>query len=96
MNETIWKVRHCLILQLYLELLLDNSDFLLTSNDPFTSGIDFVKINDPDAAQRFNILHTPALVYFRKKVPLVYDGECCRTNRLELVLAVALVLVCYW
>ncbi|XP_037785397.1 uncharacterized protein LOC119581125 [Penaeus monodon] len=38
-------------------------------------GIDFVKINDPDAAQRFNILHTPALVYFRKKTPLVYDGD---------------------
>lgn len=38
-------------------------------------GIDFVKINDPDAAQRFNILHTPALVYFRKKIPLVYDGD---------------------
>ncbi|XP_063877635.1 uncharacterized protein LOC135109832 isoform X11 [Scylla paramamosain] len=38
-------------------------------------GIDFVKINDPDAAHRFNILHTPALVYFRKKVPLVYDGD---------------------
>nr|XP_045619926.1 uncharacterized protein LOC123771446 isoform X6 [Procambarus clarkii] len=38
-------------------------------------GIDFVKINDPDAAQRFNILHTPALVYFRKKMPLVYDGD---------------------
>ncbi|XP_042207519.1 uncharacterized protein LOC121856222 isoform X4 [Homarus americanus] len=38
-------------------------------------GIDFVKINDPDAAHRFNILHTPALVYFRKKMPLVYDGD---------------------
>ncbi|KAK7069268.1 hypothetical protein SK128_025944 [Halocaridina rubra] len=38
-------------------------------------GIDFVKINDPDAAIRFNILHTPALVYFRKKTPLVYDGD---------------------
>ncbi|KAK8738956.1 hypothetical protein OTU49_003758 [Cherax quadricarinatus] len=38
-------------------------------------GIDFVKINDPEAAQRFNILHTPALVYFRKKTPLVYDGD---------------------
>lgn len=38
-------------------------------------GIDFVKINDPDAAQRFNIIHTPALVYFRKKTPLVYDGD---------------------
>ncbi|XP_018017937.1 uncharacterized protein LOC108674456 isoform X2 [Hyalella azteca] len=38
-------------------------------------GIDFVKINDPEAAQRFNVLHTPALVYFRKKIPLVYDGD---------------------
>ncbi|XP_076048874.1 hulk isoform X3 [Oratosquilla oratoria] len=38
-------------------------------------GIDFVKINDPEAAHRFNILHTPALVYFRKKIPLVYDGD---------------------
>lgn len=52
--------------------------YALTLNfyDVSSSGIDFVKINDPDAAHRFNILHTPALVYFRKKVPLVYDGEC--------------------
>ncbi|KAL7646704.1 UNVERIFIED_CONTAM: hypothetical protein RMT77_001957 [Armadillidium vulgare] len=38
-------------------------------------GIDFVKINDQDAAQRFNVLHTPTLVYFRKTIPLVYDGD---------------------
>jgi len=38
-------------------------------------GIDFVKINDPDVAQRYNVLTTPSLVFFRKKKPLLYEGD---------------------
>lgn len=63
------------------------------NNEPFSTGIDFVKINDPDAAHRFNILQTPALVYFRKKVPLVYDGERCLSIHPVLFFAVLLMFV---
>lgn len=38
------------------------------------SGIDMVKISDPEAAVRYNIINSPALVYFRKRMPLIYDG----------------------
>jgi len=38
-------------------------------------GIDFVKINDADAGKEYGIHTTPALVYFRKKVPITYDGD---------------------
>ncbi|CAG0925111.1 unnamed protein product, partial [Notodromas monacha] len=38
-------------------------------------GIDFVKINDAEAATDYGIVNLPALVYFRKKMPLVYDGD---------------------
>lgn len=34
-----------------------------------------VKINHPEAAGKFNIINFPSLVYFRKKVPLLYDGK---------------------
>ncbi|XP_039290483.1 uncharacterized protein LOC111055351 isoform X3 [Nilaparvata lugens] len=37
-------------------------------------GIDMVKISDPEAATKYNIINTPSLVYFRKRVPLLYDG----------------------
>jgi hypothetical protein len=40
-------------------------------------GIDFVKINDAEAAKEYGIVNLPALVYFRKKLPLVYDGQFC-------------------
>ncbi|CAG0892261.1 unnamed protein product [Darwinula stevensoni] len=38
-------------------------------------GIDFVKINDEEAANKYNILNLPALVYFRKRTPLLYEGD---------------------
>ncbi|XP_043221613.1 uncharacterized protein LOC122381465 isoform X22 [Amphibalanus amphitrite] len=38
-------------------------------------GIDFVKISDEEAAQKYHILHTPALVYFRKRIPIIYEGD---------------------
>ncbi|XP_071438980.1 uncharacterized protein hlk isoform X3 [Hetaerina americana] len=38
-------------------------------------GIDFVKIDDPDAATRYNIVNFPCLAYFRKRTALLYDGD---------------------
>merc|ERR1712107_381669 len=38
-------------------------------------GIDFVKNSDPQAARQYNIYNTPALVYFRRMSPVVYDGD---------------------
>ena len=38
-------------------------------------GIDFVKNKDPHAARQYNIYNTPALVYFRRMSPVVYDGD---------------------
>lgn len=38
-------------------------------------GIDMVKISDQEVAGKYNIANTPALVYFRKRIPLVYDGD---------------------
>jgi hypothetical protein len=34
-----------------------------------------VKINQPEAAEKYNIVNSPSLVYFRKKIPLLYDGK---------------------
>lgn len=38
-------------------------------------GIQFVKIDDPEAAQEYGIDDLPAIVYFEKQIPNVYDGE---------------------
>lgn len=38
-------------------------------------GIQFVKIDDPSAAKEFGIDSIPALVYFEKEIPNVYDGD---------------------
>jgi len=34
-----------------------------------------VKINQPETAEKYNIVNSPSLVYFRKKIPLLYDGK---------------------
>lgn len=34
-----------------------------------------VKISDPEAATKYNIIHTPTSVYYRKRLPVVYDGK---------------------
>ncbi|XP_046461228.1 uncharacterized protein LOC124207693 isoform X8 [Daphnia pulex] len=44
-------------------------------------GIDFVKINDEETAKKFGIVHTPALVYFRKRTPMIYDGDLLDEQR---------------
>jgi len=38
-------------------------------------GIQFVKIDDSDAAEEFGIENTPAIVYFEKQIPNLYDGD---------------------
>ncbi|KAL0274697.1 UNVERIFIED_CONTAM: hypothetical protein PYX00_002764 [Menopon gallinae] len=38
-------------------------------------GVDMVKISDPEVAAKYEIANTPALVYFRKRNSLVYDGD---------------------
>lgn len=38
-------------------------------------GIQFVKIDDDKAAKEFGIDSVPAIVYFEKQLPNVYDGR---------------------
>lgn len=45
-------------------------------------GIDFVKVSEPEAAEKYAILNLPSLVYFRKKVPLIYDGDLTQEDKI--------------
>ncbi|XP_033225362.1 uncharacterized protein LOC117178180 isoform X2 [Belonocnema kinseyi] len=45
-------------------------------------GIDFVKVSEPEAAEKYAILNLPSLVYFRKKVPLIYDGDLMQEDKI--------------
>lgn len=38
-------------------------------------GIQFVKIDDEKATESFGIDSVPAIVYYEKQIPNVYDGE---------------------
>lgn len=38
-------------------------------------GIAFVKINDAELADEYSLGALPALVYYRRRIPVVYDGE---------------------
>ena len=38
-------------------------------------GVHFVKISDPAAAYQHGVSSLPTLVYFKNKVPNVYDGK---------------------
>lgn len=38
-------------------------------------GIQFVKIEDPLAASSFGLNSVPAVVYFEKQIPNIYDGD---------------------
>lgn len=44
-------------------------------------GIDFVKICSADAAAEHGLHSLPALMYFRKKTPMVYDGDLTQGDR---------------
>ena len=37
--------------------------------------VDFVKISDPGVAPAFKLTALPALLYFRRTVPIRYDGD---------------------
>nr|XP_012139952.1 PREDICTED: uncharacterized protein LOC100881857 isoform X2 [Megachile rotundata] len=45
-------------------------------------GIDFVKIFSPEVAEKYGILNVPSLVYFRKKTPLIYDGDLTQEDKI--------------
>ena len=55
------------------EVILEQLESIDDEADDF--GIDFVKNNEPLAAKQFHVYHLPALVYFRRKTPIVYDGD---------------------
>ncbi|XP_021697970.1 uncharacterized protein LOC5573987 isoform X11 [Aedes aegypti] len=38
-------------------------------------GIDFVKIASLNAAHKYGITNIPSLVYYRKQIPMLYDGD---------------------
>ncbi len=43
--------------------------------DADKAGIAMVKVSDEALAREFGIETLPALLYYRNKVPLLYDGE---------------------
>jgi len=45
-------------------------------------GVNFVKISSQEAFTEHNIIAVPSLVYYRKKTPLVYDGDFLDTDRI--------------
>ncbi|RVE50479.1 hypothetical protein evm_004904 [Chilo suppressalis] len=45
-------------------------------------GIDFVKIASPEAAAKYNVINMPTLMYFRKQVPMLYDGDLHQVDRI--------------
>ncbi|KAK3864392.1 hypothetical protein Pcinc_029924 [Petrolisthes cinctipes] len=44
-------------------------------------GIAFVKINDPDLADEYSLGSLPALVYYRRRIPVVYDGDLMNEDK---------------
>lgn len=44
-------------------------------------GIDFVKIASAEAARKYEVTIIPSLVYFRKQVPMLYDGDLHQHDR---------------
>lgn len=45
-------------------------------------GIDFVKIASPEAAENYNVHNIPSLLYFRKRVPMLYDGDLHQVDKI--------------
>ncbi|CAG9794976.1 unnamed protein product [Diatraea saccharalis] len=45
-------------------------------------GIDFVKIASAEAAAKYNVVNMPTLMYFRKQVPMLYDGDLHQVDRI--------------
>ncbi|XP_050711804.1 uncharacterized protein LOC126995938 isoform X6 [Eriocheir sinensis] len=44
-------------------------------------GIAFVKINDPELADEYSLGSLPALVYYRRRIPVVYDGDLMNEDK---------------
>uniref|UniRef100_A0A2S2PW44 Protein disulfide-isomerase n=1 Tax=Sipha flava TaxID=143950 RepID=A0A2S2PW44_9HEMI len=64
-----WYTRSCHTCDKVLEEL-ENID-----DDTDSFGVDFVKINDKRLAKHYGIKNFPALTYFRKKEPIIYEGD---------------------
>ncbi|XP_045469600.1 uncharacterized protein LOC123677131 isoform X4 [Harmonia axyridis] len=62
------------------EEILENLEEIDSEADLF--GIDFVKICSAEAAADQGLHTLPALMYFRKKTPMVYDGDLTQANRI--------------
>ncbi|XP_077298088.1 hulk isoform X2 [Arctopsyche grandis] len=45
-------------------------------------GIDFVKIASDEANEKFNIINIPSLLYFRRRVPMLYDGDLHQVEKI--------------
>lgn len=61
------------------EEILENLEEIDGEADLF--GIDFVKICSAEAAAEHGLHTLPALMYFRKKTPMVYDGDLSQADR---------------
>lgn len=59
--------------------ILENLEEIDGEADLF--GIDFVKICSVEAAAEQGLHTLPALMYFRKKKPMVYDGDLTQADR---------------
>ncbi|KAF2367458.1 Thioredoxin domain [Trinorchestia longiramus] len=44
-------------------------------------GIAFVKLNDPDLADEYSLGALPALVYYRRRIPVVFDGDLMNEDK---------------
>lgn len=62
------KCKKCDKAILHLEEIDDDAD---------RNKIGFVKISDKNLAYEYGLENLPALVYYRKKIPIVYDGKSC-------------------
>ncbi|KAB7495240.1 hypothetical protein Anas_04501, partial [Armadillidium nasatum] len=64
--------RKCVKVLAELENIDDDADQL---------GIAFVKINDPELADEYSLGTLPALVYYRRRIPVVYDGDLLNEDK---------------
>ncbi|XP_055708461.1 uncharacterized protein LOC129804839 isoform X7 [Phlebotomus papatasi] len=45
-------------------------------------GIDFVKIASAEAVEKYEVVNIPSLIYFRKRVPIHYDGDLTQHEKI--------------
>ncbi|ROT67025.1 hypothetical protein C7M84_014912 [Penaeus vannamei] len=64
--------RRCVKVLQELENVDDDADQL---------GIAFVKINDAELADEYSLGALPALVYYRRRIPVVYDGDLMNEDK---------------